>query len=257
MREALRNHAWAGKPIYGECGGLMYLSDAIVDLHDETFSMLGLISGKAVMQSNLQALLRAAIRTSASAAVRCGTISWLETRSKLSRTRFSVNGLSRQPDAEREPQAAVQHMPEREFPEQKPHELRHRQRDEADHKRVHVLDGNALDGSLHALLVASAGLVPGLHACSLRRIQLELSSNALYTIGVATSVSASDNVWPPMMPTAIARFVAAPDRMRSPAATCQPRKPAWSSGSDASDRDTLARQLRPAGSDPLAGSSSS
>jgi cobyrinic acid a,c-diamide synthase len=65
MREALRNHAWAGKPIYGECGGLMYLSDAIVDLHDETFSMLGLISGKAVMQSKLQALCYVEVTTRA------------------------------------------------------------------------------------------------------------------------------------------------------------------------------------------------
>jgi cobyrinic acid a,c-diamide synthase len=56
MREALRAHARAGKPIYGECGGLMYMADAIVDLRGQTHAMLGLIPGTAVMQTKLQAL---------------------------------------------------------------------------------------------------------------------------------------------------------------------------------------------------------
>lgn len=56
MREALRAHAGAGKPIYGECGGLMYMADAIVDLQGRTHAMLGLIPGTAVMQTKLQAL---------------------------------------------------------------------------------------------------------------------------------------------------------------------------------------------------------
>ena len=56
MRESLQAHARAGKPIYGECGGLMYMSEAIVDLQGRSFPMLGLIAGKAVMQTKLQAL---------------------------------------------------------------------------------------------------------------------------------------------------------------------------------------------------------
>jgi cobyrinic acid a,c-diamide synthase len=56
MRAALAAHAHAGKPIYGECGGLMYLSEAIVDLAGKSFPMLGLIPGKALMQNKLQAL---------------------------------------------------------------------------------------------------------------------------------------------------------------------------------------------------------
>jgi len=56
MREALQAHARAGKPIYGECGGLMYMADAIVDLQGHTHPMLGLIPGTAVMQTKLQAL---------------------------------------------------------------------------------------------------------------------------------------------------------------------------------------------------------
>ena len=56
MRDALRAHARAGKPIYGECGGLMYMTDAITDLRGQTHAMLGLIPGTAVMQTKLQAL---------------------------------------------------------------------------------------------------------------------------------------------------------------------------------------------------------
>ncbi|MET0385425.1 MAG: cobyrinate a,c-diamide synthase [Polyangiales bacterium] len=56
MRAALRAHAAAGKPIYAECGGLMYLADAIVDRRGVRHSMLGLIAGTATMQASLQAL---------------------------------------------------------------------------------------------------------------------------------------------------------------------------------------------------------
>jgi cobyrinic acid a,c-diamide synthase len=56
MHQALQAHTRAGKPIYGECGGLMYMADAIVDLQGQSFSMLGLVRGKAVMQNKLQAL---------------------------------------------------------------------------------------------------------------------------------------------------------------------------------------------------------
>jgi cobyrinic acid a,c-diamide synthase len=56
MLESLRAHARRGCPIYAECGGLMYLSEAIVTLEGESHPMLGLVRGKAVMASQLQAL---------------------------------------------------------------------------------------------------------------------------------------------------------------------------------------------------------
>ena len=56
MLEALRTHAAQGRPVYAECGGLMYLSDAITTLDGVRHPMLGLISGTAVMTSQLQAL---------------------------------------------------------------------------------------------------------------------------------------------------------------------------------------------------------
>jgi len=56
MRAELQAHAQGGKPLYAECGGLMYLADAIVDLRGEAFPMLGLVRGRAIMQNKLQAL---------------------------------------------------------------------------------------------------------------------------------------------------------------------------------------------------------
>jgi cobyrinic acid a,c-diamide synthase len=56
MLDSLRAHARLGRPIYGECGGLMYLCDAIVALDGSEHGMLGLIAGKATMTRELQAL---------------------------------------------------------------------------------------------------------------------------------------------------------------------------------------------------------
>lgn len=56
MRAALREHAALGRPIYAECGGLMYLCDAIVTTSGERHAMLGLISGTARVERSLQAI---------------------------------------------------------------------------------------------------------------------------------------------------------------------------------------------------------
>ncbi|AOP36536.1 cobyrinic acid a,c-diamide synthase [Leptospira tipperaryensis] len=56
MLESIREFAYSEKPIYAECGGLMYLSDQITLVSNETFPMLGLISANVKMGEKLKAL---------------------------------------------------------------------------------------------------------------------------------------------------------------------------------------------------------
>ncbi|MBA1272594.1 cobyrinate a,c-diamide synthase [Stutzerimonas azotifigens] len=56
MGAALAAHHAAGKPTLAECGGMLYLLDALTDLSGERVPMLGLLTGEAVMQKRLTAL---------------------------------------------------------------------------------------------------------------------------------------------------------------------------------------------------------
>jgi cobyrinic acid a,c-diamide synthase len=56
MRAAIANLAARGRPIYGECGGLMYLAEAIRTRDGGRHAMLGLLPGEAVMSDKLEAL---------------------------------------------------------------------------------------------------------------------------------------------------------------------------------------------------------
>ena len=49
MCESLRAAAIAGLPIYAECGGLMYLTEAVVDAEGRTYPLVGLLSGHSTM----------------------------------------------------------------------------------------------------------------------------------------------------------------------------------------------------------------
>ncbi len=53
-RQFIRERAEAGMPIYGECGGLMYLSGSLEA--DRTYEMAGVLPARAVMTKKLQAL---------------------------------------------------------------------------------------------------------------------------------------------------------------------------------------------------------
>jgi cobyrinic acid a,c-diamide synthase len=64
MLAAIRDAARAGKPIYAECGGMMYLSHAIV-VDDCRHAMAGLIDAEVVMTDRLQALGYVSVETSA------------------------------------------------------------------------------------------------------------------------------------------------------------------------------------------------
>jgi cobyrinic acid a,c-diamide synthase len=56
MRASLRAQAASGTPIYAECGGLMYLANAIRTVDGSTHEMLGILHGVAVMHERLQAI---------------------------------------------------------------------------------------------------------------------------------------------------------------------------------------------------------
>ena len=56
MAEAVRAHHQAGKPILAECGGMLYLLDALTDAEGARAELVGLLPGSAVMQKRLVAL---------------------------------------------------------------------------------------------------------------------------------------------------------------------------------------------------------
>ena len=49
MRRAIKKAAYSDMPIYGECGGLMYLTDSIVDFNGKSFKMAGVLPAETVM----------------------------------------------------------------------------------------------------------------------------------------------------------------------------------------------------------------
>jgi len=65
MREAIGTFAARGRPVYAECGGLMYLARAIGTLDGTLHSMVGLVPGDAVMTPRLQALGYVEVETQA------------------------------------------------------------------------------------------------------------------------------------------------------------------------------------------------
>jgi cobyrinic acid a,c-diamide synthase len=52
----IRAHANANRPLFAECGGMLYLLDSVTDTHGVTTPMLGLLPGHAAMQTRFTAL---------------------------------------------------------------------------------------------------------------------------------------------------------------------------------------------------------
>ncbi|MFQ6576329.1 cobyrinate a,c-diamide synthase [Pseudomonas sp. UM16] len=61
MLSAIRAHQQAGKPLLAECGGMLYLLEALTDVAGERAELLGLLEGEAVMQKRLAALALQAV----------------------------------------------------------------------------------------------------------------------------------------------------------------------------------------------------
>ncbi len=56
IRAALHAHVGAGKSLYAECGGMLYLTDALTDSGGRTGAMLGLMPGTATLRDRLMGL---------------------------------------------------------------------------------------------------------------------------------------------------------------------------------------------------------
>jgi len=56
FRESLASAVRSGLPTYAECGGLLYLCEAIVDLDGHTWPLVGVVPGRATMHTRLQAM---------------------------------------------------------------------------------------------------------------------------------------------------------------------------------------------------------
>jgi cobyrinic acid a,c-diamide synthase len=65
MRAAVAEFVARDGPVYAECGGFMYLTDAIVDLAGEAWPMVGVFPTKARMQESLAKLGYVEVETSA------------------------------------------------------------------------------------------------------------------------------------------------------------------------------------------------
>ncbi len=82
MKQALRAHCSAGKPLYAECGGLLYLLESLTDKHGARARMLGILPGRAVMQRRLQGLGYQTL-TLPQGALRCHTFHYSTTVTAL------------------------------------------------------------------------------------------------------------------------------------------------------------------------------
>jgi len=56
MREAISGFAADGAPVYAECGGFMYLMEAVVDVEGRSWPMAGIFPTRARMQKRLAKL---------------------------------------------------------------------------------------------------------------------------------------------------------------------------------------------------------
>lgn len=93
MRQAVSEEAQAGMPIYAECGGLMYLTEKLIDFQKKAFPMAGIFKCSAVMAKRRQALgyievevLKDNILSKRGDKIRAHTFHWsyLEPNSELS-----------------------------------------------------------------------------------------------------------------------------------------------------------------------------
>lgn len=91
MRADVARFAQSGKPVYGECGGLMYLTEAIVDQESHAFPMVGVFPTCARMQPQLAALGYAEVAGTNKAG-------WLRTGEQARGHEFRYSVIDEMPD---------------------------------------------------------------------------------------------------------------------------------------------------------------
>ena len=64
MKRALRDHLAAGRPLYAECGGMLYLLERLTDKEGNTGEMAGLLPGRGQMRQRLAGLGMQSLDTS-------------------------------------------------------------------------------------------------------------------------------------------------------------------------------------------------
>jgi cobyrinic acid a,c-diamide synthase len=90
MQASVCNFARRGGPIYAECGGFMYLSEAIVDQSGTEHSMCGLFPTRARLHSRLAGFGYAEVRV-------CENASWLPTNQLLRGHQFRYSEIDPMP----------------------------------------------------------------------------------------------------------------------------------------------------------------
>jgi cobyrinic acid a,c-diamide synthase len=56
LADALRRHVESGKPVYAECGGMLYLLESMTDHEGRVSTLAGILPGRAIMHRRLQSL---------------------------------------------------------------------------------------------------------------------------------------------------------------------------------------------------------
>jgi cobyrinic acid a,c-diamide synthase len=74
VRKQIRDAAADGMPIYGECGGMIYLCESLVDQEGTSYPMAGVLPGETEMTPRLQALGYTDASVSDNPVVRAGTV---------------------------------------------------------------------------------------------------------------------------------------------------------------------------------------
>ncbi|HEY1212416.1 MAG TPA: cobyrinate a,c-diamide synthase, partial [Bryobacteraceae bacterium] len=90
MRRSVRSFAQSGAPVYAECGGFMYLTEAIVDRDGRQHQMCGIFPTRARMQQRLAALGYAELET-------LEDLAWVSAHERMRGHEFRYSAIDEMP----------------------------------------------------------------------------------------------------------------------------------------------------------------